>query len=319
MKRHVRVALAGLVFWGGTVHAAAEQPSTEKPTHQDLVYATVAETPLKLDLFLPPASDDEPPLVVFIHGGSWRSGAKELGWQFAWLNRLGYALATVQYRFTDRCAFPCQLHDVKAAIRWLRNHADTYGYDAERIVVFGASAGGHLALLAGLTGDDPELEGAVGATEGSSKVVAVINIFGPTDFMTVLDDLERIGATRDDDNAALRALLGGPLPKETPARAKQASPVTHIDAADPPVLTIHGEADRIVPVAQAQQLHRALRAAKVHSELHIVPNVGHSSEIWRSRREQAVIVRFLRNVLRADEVPERERRRPPRRSERDAD
>jgi acetyl esterase/lipase len=263
------------------------------PTFADLVYATVDDHPLTLDLYLPPDTE-APPLVVYIHGGGWETGSKEAGQMLAPLTRSGFALASINYRLTDRGPFPAQLHDCKAAIRWLRAQADDYGYRAEKFAVAGASAGGHLALLVGLTSGDTVLEGDVGDHDDeSSAVSAVVNIFGPVDFTTILAQLDAIDATRDDDNAQLRKLLDG-LPLEQPQRARQASPISHVDADDPPVLTLHGQDDHIVPIAQAEQLHRALRTAGVQSVFKRIPGAGHSRAAVLRPGTQRVLERFLR-------------------------
>lgn len=291
--------LAGVASGADTPAKSPADHSPITPTHSDLVYATVDDHPLTLDLYLPADTDaetdaDAPPLVVYIHGGGWESGSKESGRLFAPMTRTGFALASINYRLTDRGPFPAQIHDCKAAIRWLRAHADDYGYRTDKIAVAGASAGGHLALLVGLTAGDADLEGDVGDHDDeSSQVSAVVNIFGPVDFTTILPQLDAIDATRDDDNAQLRKLLDG-LPLEQPERASQASPLSHVDADDPPVLTIHGQDDRIVPIAQAEQLHRALRAVGVQSVFKRIPGAGHSRAAVLQPATQRVLERFLR-------------------------
>src|SRR5262249_6673062 len=137
---------------------------------------------LQLDLFVP-TGDKKPPLVVYIHGGSWLRGSRKKP-PVHWLTEEGFALASISYRFSDRAVFPAQIHDVKAAVRWLRANQDKYGYDASRIGVCGTSAGGHLAVLLSTSGGVKELEGTIGGNlQQSSRVQAVVDWYGPADFI----------------------------------------------------------------------------------------------------------------------------------------
>ncbi|MED5419776.1 MAG: alpha/beta hydrolase, partial [Verrucomicrobiota bacterium] len=129
--------------------------------YRDVVFAEVEDVPLKLDLYLPVKETGKPRLVVFFHGGSWRSGSKE-SCQVRWLVRHGYAVASVGYRKSHSAPFPVILHDCKGAVRFLRANADKLGIVADKIAVAGASAGGHLALLLATTAGVEGLEGVVG-------------------------------------------------------------------------------------------------------------------------------------------------------------
>lgn len=158
-----------------------DNANAEAPT-RDVVFATVDGHELKLDLYLPKEVND-PPLVVFIHGGGWRNNSYKKCLT-PWLTEHNVAVASIGYRLTDKATFPAQIHDCKAAVRWLRAHASDYGYDASRIGVAGTSAGGHLALLLGVTNGKQELEGEVGGhLEQSSSVQAVVDYYGPSDFL----------------------------------------------------------------------------------------------------------------------------------------
>jgi acetyl esterase/lipase len=202
---------------------------------RDLEYAKIGATSLKLDLYLP---EKPGPLVVWIHGGGWRAGDKRQC-PLTFLAAEGYAVASVNYRLTDAAVFPAQIHDCKGAIRWLRARSGEHGYDAARVGVGGGSAGGHLAALVGTSGGVAELEGDVGGNrERSSRVQAVLDLFGPSDFTAFVAASER--AARPDSPEAL--LLGGPV-AEKKELARLAGPVTHVGEGDPPILILHGSKD----------------------------------------------------------------------------
>jgi acetyl esterase/lipase len=240
---------------------------------RDLEYAKVEGKSLKLDLYLPPREAGRRlPLVVWIHGGAWRGGSKNRT-RATCLLPAGYAVASISYRFSQEAIFPAQIHDCKAAIRWLRAHGDKYALDTKRIGVWGSSAGGHLVALLGTSGGVQALEGTVGGNlDQSSRVQAVCDFCGPSDFMAIVNAPSHIN--RRSPNAPESRLLGGP-PATVPERARQASPVTHATADDPPFMTVHGARDRTVPPSQATRLHEVLRKAGVPSELHMLKNVGH--------------------------------------------
>ncbi len=223
---------------------------------RDWTYATVDGVDLQLDLYLPDHFDKPLPLVVWIHGGGWVSGERS-PCPVAMLATRGYAVASISYRLARGDAtFPAPLHDCKAAIRWLRGNAWRFGCDPDRIGVWGASAGGHLAALLGTTADDPALEGNEGITGVSSKVQAVCALFPATDFVhleEVEDDHWRI-------NLVAKALLHG-SPSKHPELAASASPITHVSKNASPFLFIHGTADSMIPPAQSERMHAALKAA----------------------------------------------------------
>ncbi len=237
-------------------------------TLRDIEYAVVDGISLKLDLFLPDAPSAKPaPLVVYIHGGAWISGDKDSTHAPAVLGP-PYAVASVNYRLAQQAPFPAQIHDCKAAVRWLRAHAATYGIDPHRIGAWGSSAGGHLAALLGTSGGIAELEGTVGDCLGvSSGVQAVCDSFGPIDLLTLVDP------TSDIDVGAAYSpvgrLLGGPR-DEHKELARLANPITHIDETDPPFLILHGDADEVVPYGQSVDFHQALAAAGVDASLYVV-------------------------------------------------
>jgi acetyl esterase/lipase len=213
-----------------------------------------------------------PPVVMYIHGGGWRTGDKSIGdaYRDAVLER-GFAFVSMNYRLVPEATFPAQLHDVNGAIRWIKAHADEYQLDPQRVMLFGTSAGGHLAALAGVTGD--ALEGSVGGNlHVSSDVRAVAGIAVASDFLTIVQD----GAK--ENSIAFEGLLNCSPISSCQQIAQEASPIAYVSPDDPPFYLIHGDADTTVPAKQAQRLHEALKAVGVSSDLVIVPDIGHHME-----------------------------------------
>ena len=226
--------------------------------HKDIAYVDQGGPDQLLDLYLPEKSDAKLPLVVWIHGGAWRSGSKG-NWcpAFGLLSR-GYAIADISYRlsFKDNAPFPAQLYDCKAAIRYLRAHAADYNLDPDHVGVWGHSAGGHLVAMLGLTGGNPKLEGDEGNLQMSSAVQAVCDWSGPTD---IVADYQKDAG---DPHSMITQLLGGRDPTAaTQDKATQASPLTYVAAGAPPFLIMHGSVDPVVPPADSEKLYEALKAA----------------------------------------------------------
>ncbi|MBL9179913.1 MAG: alpha/beta hydrolase [Verrucomicrobiaceae bacterium] len=232
-----------------------------------------------VDVFLPKKRNDGKPLpvVALIHGGGWVNGDR-LGYaaQAIQLARTGdYAAVAVGYRLSKEAPWPAQVHDCKAAIRWIRAHAKEYNLDADKIAVWGSSAGGHLSSLLGTSGDVKELEGDLGPnTSFSSRVQCVVNLCGPEDFsQALMFDKEGRPIWKDD---AVSGLLGGNAP-DKPAEAKAASPVTHVSKDDPPFITFHGTKDQRVAFRHAEAIHTALQKVGITSLLVPINGGGHGS------------------------------------------
>jgi acetyl esterase/lipase len=226
--------------------------------------------PLYLDLFVPDPPPPRPaPAVVYLHGGGWESGDRRMALQ-PWLNPLlaghGFVAVSVTYRLTDEAPFPAQIHDVKAAIRWLRAHAGEYGVDPARIGVWGDSAGAHLASLLALTDRVAALDGGCGTPGVSSAVQAVVARCTPTDFT----DSPWVEAS-----PVLRKLFGG-RPGAQGELRRLASPVCHAHPQAPPFLLVHGTEDELVPYRQATRLAEALRGHGTEVHLHTVPGGYHN-------------------------------------------
>ena len=269
----IRAGLAAaIIAWAGI---AAAQPQPGLPSNVraelDIPYAATDNPRQRLDLYLPkkPADEAPLPLVVYVHGGGWQGGDKRGGTMLLPLVQSGeYAVASVGYRLTGEAIWPAQIHDCKAAIRWLRANAARYGIDPDRIGVAGSSAGGHLVCLLGTTAGVADLEGTLGDHDAAdSRVACVVNQFGPTDFTD-------IDGANDAAKGMLAKLLGG-RPDQVPEAARAASPLAHVTKDDAPVLCIHGTADPLVPYSQSTKLDRACEQAGVECLLLTVEGGGH--------------------------------------------
>ena len=250
---------------------------------RDIEYASIDGQSLKLDLYLPEASETTPPLVVWIHGGGWKSGDKaHVNPAILRLTGEGYAIASINYRLKDLSIHPKNIHDCKGAVRWLRANAETYNYDPERVAVAGSSAGGHLALLLGLSSSVNALEGEVGGnTEQSSTVKAIVDFYGPSELIVMAADSERFNRAHEF----------------TEAQIKDASPLTYLTDKAPPVLVFHGDKDRTVPVGQSQLLHDRYQERSLNSQLQILKGAGHGGPAFMSDIIYDQIKSFLKTHL----------------------
>jgi acetyl esterase/lipase len=252
--------------------------------HRDLEYAEEDGESLGLDLYLPEKADKAPPLMVWIHGGGWRNGDKaNVNPAILRLSGEGYAVASINYRLEDLSIHPKNIHDCKGAVRWLRAHAETYGYDPERVAVGGGSAGGHLALLLGMSSDIEELEGTVGGNpDQSSAVSAIVDLYGPSDLVEMAKTQERFNRAHDFETGQLAS----------------ASPLVHLTPNDPPVLILHGDKDKTVPVEQSHLLDERYRKLGLESELHILEGAGHGGTVFSDEERYTLIKAFLDRHLR---------------------
>lgn len=255
----------------------------------------------RLDLYVP-STGDRCPLIIWIHGGGWQSGSKEL--QAGAVSRLlrqterGYAVASIGYRLSGDATFPAQIHDVKAAVRFLRANASALRLDPRRFATWGTSAGGHLAALLGTSAGVAALEDAAqGNGSVSSAVQAVIDCYGPTDLQRMDSALKAngCGGGHDEPDSPESKMLGCTTRGlvDCPA-AKAANPITYADASDPPTLIGHGLADCTVPHQQSQLLHDALLAAGVTSSLRLKEGGSHAIA---SCPDDGAIDSFLDTVL----------------------
>ncbi|MFO1438663.1 MAG: alpha/beta hydrolase [Verrucomicrobiaceae bacterium] len=256
-------------------------------TQTDIEYARVGDTALLLDLHTP-SNVKQPPLIVYVHGGAWRAGSKS-DVPIAGLLDHGFAIASVDYRLSTQARFPAQIHDIKAAIRFLRAKASWFGINTEKIAIIGSSAGGHLAALTGVTNGHRELEGRVGDhLDQSSDVSAIVSFYGASNLESILGQSTEFGLTVRIP--ALKLLLGD-LPEKVPALAKLASPVAHLDKQDPPLLLLHGDADPQMPPAQSVEFQKAYQS-KVR--LITLPGSKHGGEEFYDAEHLRIVAEFLR-------------------------
>jgi acetyl esterase/lipase len=269
---------------------------THHTPYHDLIYAH-RSAQHRLDLYRPD-SVGRCPLIVWVHGGAFRSGDKAEGAPLALVDH-GYALASVNYRLSQEALFPAQIHDVKAAVRWLRAHADQYRLDPDLIGAWGPSAGGHLVAMLGISAGIAALEDlSLGCAEYSSAVQAVVDWFGPTDFLQM--DAQAVPGSlmlHDPPDSPESQLVGGPIQKR-PDRVAQANPVTHIRGGHPPFLIQHGTRDLLVPCGQSQLLHDALTAAGSPSTLELLPGAGHGGPAFDRPEMLLRVVAFFDQHLR---------------------
>ena len=279
----------------GCNNAAKETLKPPREILRDIEYARAGDKPLLLDLYRPQNRKEPLPLIVWIHGGAFLHGNKELCIaQF--LTRYGYAMASINYRLSHEAVFPAQIHDCKAAVRYLRAHKDKYNLDGGRFGVWGASAGGYLAALLGTTGEVAELEGSLDNLDESSRVQAVCDWYGPTDFLRMNDFPGRFDHDAPDSPESL--LIGGPI-QDNKEKVALANPITYVTADDPPFLIMHGKRDLLVPVNQSELLHNALTEAGVSSKLVIFEDRGHGFDAAddRGRKIRLSLVDFFNQHL----------------------
>jgi acetyl esterase/lipase len=288
-------SFAFLISLLAPVAAAAQMPPLPPDTQflADVAYVTAGHERQTLDIAFfrsgPPR-----PLLVWIHGGAYAGGDKGEN-RVIWgeLMARGYAVATINYRLSGDAKWPAQIADCKAALRFLRARAGDYRIDPERIGVWGSSAGGHLAALVGASGGERKFD--VGEHTGqSSGARCVVDLFGPVDF-------ERM-PLRHDPNSP-EAKLWGRATVEALDRAREASPLTYLNADTPPFLIIHGDADEVIAIEQSRILHAALEQAGGTSEFVTLPGAGHShEEVWT--RERGRILAFFDRHLRGGGGPD---------------
>jgi acetyl esterase/lipase len=267
-------------------------------TAYNLVYARTSGTELKLDLARPAEGAGPFPAMVVIHGGAWRMGQKSLmRGMLAAFARRGYVAIAPQYRFCPKDTFPAQVHDVKAAVRWLKAHAADHKVDTAHVGALGFSAGAHLALMLGVTGPEDGLEGDAPADAPDTKIHAVVNYFGPTD-LTAADFPE---ITRFWN----RDFLGG-TPEEKPEVARRASPLTFVSKGDAPVLSFQGTSDQFVPASQAVKLAEAQARANVPGRVELLIGARHgfnSPELERTLEAAYAFLDFYLKPAAAESPP----------------
>jgi acetyl esterase/lipase len=293
--RQQHVASLGLVAIAlGLGSLAQAQPSAtprgSEPTHADIAYAPPEPADSKghlLDLYLPYGARTPTPVVIWTSGSAWMAddGKSRAEVFAAELTTQGFAVAGVSIRSSSQVKFPGQLHDIKAAIRWLRSNAGKYNLDPNRIAIMGDSSGGWATSMAALTGDVSELEGTVGVTGVSSVVQAAVAFYPPTDFL-VMDRWALKPCTPNvppgpgsafchDDGGSPESRLIGCAIQSCPDQVQRANPARYVSAADPPIMILHGQSDPLVPHNQGELLYQTLNKACRDAIFISLPTAGH--------------------------------------------
>lgn len=255
---------------------------------KNIEYKNIDSISLQLDLYKLKTLQSPAPVMIFIHGGAWRTGKRSdyLPYLIDYAKK-GFITVTVSYRLVKAATFPAAVQDVNCAVHWIRNHAEEYGIDSDRMALIGGSAGGHLAMMAGYAGDEPLFN--EDCSRGSSGgVKAVINLYGPADLTTpysisMYQTIDFIGGSYEDNTELY----------------KLASPKTFITPDDPPTLTFHGTIDSLVPVSQSDSLDSWLSKAGVPHEYHRLKGWPHTMDISVKVNEycQFYIDAFLEKYL----------------------
>ena len=287
MKRNVLVALALILLALAPVQAQAQEGVVFE---KGIEFTNPDDQHLKLDLARPEKGDGPFPAVLCIHGGGFRAGTRD-GYDglIKQLAARGYVAITVDYRLAPKYPFPAAIHDVKAAVRWLRANAAKYHINPERIGVTGGSAGGHLALYLGVTGGVRELEGEGGNPTQSSKVNCVVNFYGPS-------DLTKSYGKSVDAAEVLPLFLGGNVEKERPKHIT-ASPLYWVTPQAPPTLCVHGTKDNYVAYEQSIWMVDRLLAAGVDAELVTLQGAGHGFGGEQAKQADAALFAFFDKYL----------------------
>lgn len=276
-----------MCFWVVTDVEGQPRLAQKVDVTRDVEYGRAGDRSLTLDVYQPKnRTADLLPVIVWIHGGGWRGGDKASGGRLSSFVATGrYVGVSVGYRLSGEAVWPAQIHDCKAAIRWIRANAKKYGINPDRIGVWGSSAGGHLVSLLGTSSDIEPLEGDCGTPSVSSRVACVVDFCGPTDMVIFR-------------HAAADQLFGKPV-AERQAEARAASPAAHVSNDDPPFLIVHGTDDRTVPIAQAELFHEKLKESGVDVTFVRVEGGGHGiggSEVMGR------VVSFFDKHLRGEDV-----------------
>lgn len=290
-----------------TAQKQAQRPMLPKGfvAEYDVKYVPDGDDAQALDIYFPEAAAEKPlPLLIWIHGGGWSGGSKAGMPYMSQLPR-GYVAASIEYRFSQKAVFPAQIQDCQAAIRFLRANAKKYSIDPERIGVGGASAGGHLAALVGTSGGKKTFPAIGGNEDQSDRVQAVCDIFGPTNFWTVIKQADEDKNVKnifkwnngDPYSRLIAAKLG-----EDKAKCDAVSPVQYVSKDNPPFLILHGDHDTLVPYAQSVELTDLLTKASVEVTLQKLPGAGHGGASFALPAVAKLTVAFFDKHLKGVEA-----------------
>ncbi|QEC68340.1 alpha/beta hydrolase [Panacibacter ginsenosidivorans] len=271
----------------------------ETVTYSNIPYADDTLTKHTLDVYLPAKAKNNLPLVVWIHGGAWMLNDKYADMSYM-QNTVrgfidsGYALASINYRYSTDAVFPAQIQDCNKALEFLYQHAAQYHIDNSRIAVIGFSAGGHLASLMALSNNNDVKDFYPPGLKTHFHIKALLDFYGPSDFIAIASNPD----TSVNNARNPVSILLGAQPVNRPDLAKHASPVTYVDKNDPPALIVQGEKDESVPNTQSRLLSSWLTIAGVKNQLIIVPNAPHYGVMFDTENIRRNVFAFLATYLR---------------------
>ncbi len=260
--------VAGIAVGALLLVMGCATPRGAARVERNVVYGRAERKELVMDLVFPANGSAPHPVVLNLHGGAWAEGSKSVGTSWLAAPELvgrGYVFASIYYRLAPQHKFPAQIEDAKCAVRFLRAHAAEYSLDPNRIVALGSSAGGHLAALLGTTDAAAGFDTSGGWTNESSRVQAVVDLFGHADLAYAIQHRERV-------RMIAQSVFGT---KSSEAILRRASPVSYVTPDDPPFLLVHGERDGMVPVRQSELMKAALEEQGVPVQLVVVKHAGH--------------------------------------------
>lgn len=249
----------------------------------------------KLDVYLP--KGDKPlPLVIWVHGGAWSAGSKDGNNPALKLLEKGYAVAAINYRLSQHAIFPAQIEDCLAAVRYLRANAKKFNLNPEAFGAWGGSAGGHLVALMATAAEEKAFLNYGSVKEGSSKVQAVCDWYGPIDF-TLMNKQTTVKGPIDHDakDAPEAKLIGGPV-QDNKEKSDKANPMKYISKSTAPLLILHGDKDPLVPVGQSEMFQDALAKAGCDSKLIVVTGVGHDGRVGDGKNGEAIVEFFDKHL-----------------------
>ena len=267
-------------------------------THSNIPYANDTSKKHLLDIYLPPNASTKTPLVIWVHGGAWMLNDKYADMSYM-KNTIkgfidnGYALASIDYRYSTEAVFPAQIQDCNQAIEFLYQHAGQYKFDKNKMALIGFSAGGHLASLLALSHNNAVKEFYTANVTPHFKINCVLDFYGPSDLVAISSSPD----TTTNNEQSPVALLLGASPNKRPDLAKRASPVTYIDKNDPPFFIVQGEKDESVPNTQSILLSSWLTLNNVKNELIVVPNAPHYGEMFDAENIRQKLFSFLATYL----------------------
>jgi len=282
----------------------AQESKSPYKTWFDIAYARESAFQ-KLDVYVPTDGNGPFPVILHIHGGAFRMGDKRDGQEKPMLEGLkrGYAVVSINYSLSAEAKWPAQINDCKAAVRWIRAHPKEYNLDPQKIAAWGASAGGHLSAILGTSGDVPAMENPQqGSPDQSSRVQAVVDWFGPTDFLKMDEYLEASKVRNPQEHSVEHSpesqLIGKNI-VDAPTRVQSANPETYISADDPPFYIQHGLEDPLVPYQGSVELARKLgrETGWQNVRLELFPATEHGGKAFETAENIDMVFRFLDEYL----------------------